>query len=169
MMRMMRMEEKKFERIMERFEGIEEMIKVLIRQKMGDKEGKLHDFVRNKGRIDTKGVINFLNITRSHSLTLMKKLGKKPGFTFRVGNMKLQTSSLLMYNQEKILEQQLKSVDDLFTEKGSVRVRDIMDSLQISKNEAKEIQTEYSKARKNISIAGDEGNMLIKNETRPIK
>jgi hypothetical protein len=153
--------EEQYNDLLSRFDILDVKLGILIRNKMGNKEQILYDKVKEKGRIITTEIMRMLNVSRSHSHTLMKKLAKNnPGFTVIPGNKQLRKCSILIYNEAKVLEQQFQVIDKIILEKEVATLHDVMGKLNITISEAELIAKKYCRGRAGIFL--EEGIKLIR-------
>ena len=146
--------------IVERLEALEGMIKILVRQKMSNKQEKLMDEVMKKGRFDVKQTMNFLGISRPHALTLMEKLGKQFGFRFRKGDQNTRMPSIILYDKSLILQDQKQRIEQLLNTKKIVSFFDIMNEFGVEISEVKQIVKIFLDGNDDYEIK--EGNKLVR-------
>jgi len=149
---------------MEELEHIEAMIKILVRQKMSNKAEKLMNEVMIKGRLNTKQVMNYLGISRPHSLTLMEKLGKQIGFKFKNGDPRTRRSSIIVYDESQIIKDQHKRIDKILDIKGIVNFRELMNEFGMGVNDIRLIVGDYVNVHKECEIE-DENKLARKKKT----
>jgi hypothetical protein len=140
--------------IKEQLENMNGLLKMLIREKMSDKEDKLLREVKKMGRLETKQVMAFLNISRPHAITLMRKVGQKLGFKFVVGDVNQKRPSIIMYSESLILKDQYRKIDELLKAKGSVTFAEIMKELHLDFKQVKQLVPEYVSNRSNCKKYG---------------
>lgn len=127
----------------ERFDTLEALIRVLVRQKLSNKAEKLMDEVQRRGRLTTSHVISFLNVSRPHAITLMRKVGEFPGFKCRIGDKTKQYQSVVIYDKSTVIQDQINIIKKLFVKNDIVTLSQIMEALGMDLENAKQIATHF--------------------------
>jgi hypothetical protein len=114
-----------------------DILRALLKSKITNKEEKLMSAVKKEGTITVLKVMSLLNISKTHALNLMKKIGVMDGFQFIVGNKVLKRGSLLIFKASKKIQDQNKKLLNLFEKTKQVKYALIMGLFQIDLNDAK--------------------------------
>lgn len=146
--------------INQKLDIIIDFMQVLIRQKITDKQFKLQEEIKDKGWMEVKDTMRFLNISRTHALTLMKKVGEIPGFMFRVGDRQMSIASKVIFNQSRIIQDQYQKVHTLLLDKGQVTFHDIMKQLDLDLPAAKSFAYDFQNSTEGVMVK--DSNKLVK-------
>lgn len=149
-----------------RLEVIEGLLRSLVRQRMSNKEELLHDEVKKRGSLAVTKVMGFLNISRTHALTIMRKVGNNPGFNFRKGGQKSDEPSVIGYSESMIVVGRNKKINQLLDNEKIVPLHVIKTEFGMNLEEAKQTVADYMETNKNCEIV--EGNKL-RRKNDPIK
>ena len=90
----------------EQLDRIENLLRTLIRQKYGDNLDRLRIEVERRGRMSSKNVREFLNISKQHALTMIEKLARYPGFHMVRGDNARAVPSSITYDASTIIKDQ---------------------------------------------------------------
>lgn len=151
----------KLDSILEKQQCLESMLKVLMRERISNKQERLMSEIEKVGRMSTHDVMRFLNISRPHAITLMRSVGKQMGYTFRIGDKIKQCPSLVWFDKNELLEFQFKKIDGELVKHKEIRLYDLMSVLGMSLERVKQITAQYLSKNKG-KVSFDENHNLLK-------
>lgn len=157
------MKEKTNNDIYHKLESINDLIRVLIRQRKSDKLNLLEDRVKEKARMNKKEVVDFLGCADNWALKLMKRLGNQEGFRFILGNKITKRGSVILFEGHKLRRIQLENLKSLFKDRiKELTFSEIMNKINRDLEFVRELAFDLVGEDKKFQIGGDLSNKLIK-------
>jgi hypothetical protein len=153
--------------VMEKLDVIESLIRVMVRQKMSNKQEKLMDEVTKRGRFSTQQVMDYVGVSRTQALIYMKNIGKNAGYRFSKGDPKTKMSSALLYNESMVLKDQYQQITNLLKETKMVTLADLMRLFQMNLQGAKHLAQEYLELHKECELQ-DDNKIIFREQTTTI-
>jgi hypothetical protein len=140
------------------------LLEVVIRQRVSNKEEKLMAEVKKRGRMVVREVVSYLGISRQHSLTLMKNVSEHPGFSFRIGNSERKVSSILTFDNSKMIQDEMNIITGFIEKKGEMRLADMMNTFNVDIENAKNLAQNFLAIKKEYEMK--ETKIVKKNQSK---
>ena len=151
------MSEPTIKEVYEEIRLMKDMIVTLLRSKQSNKLNRVEDEIMHRGRISTKQVMDFVNVTRPTAIGYLEKLGKKLGFKYYVGDKARKRASVCIYDKSAKFEQQKQRFEALFVSQNVIPMVQIMNLFGLTIDNAKDLV---------YLISNETGKYRIKDENK---
>lgn len=149
--------------IYKEIQKIDTKLDTLVREKMRNKHEILEEEIIRRGWMDTKQVMAFFNCNRNYAIQLLEKVGRLPEFVYVKGDSAKQIRSKTIY-KKSIAVKRAKRMEDLFSEKTFIYLKDVMDAYSVDIRQAKIIANEFVNLYPNYKIgrpSSNDANMIL--------
>jgi hypothetical protein len=144
----------------ERFDTLENMLAVLIRQKLSNKQDRLMVEVQKTGFMKTSAIMKLLNISRPHAITLMRQIGEMPGYRCSIADKSKKSVSVLRFDASLRIKDQCIIIKKMFSENAYVTLHQIMEQFELILDDARELAKLFVDAYPEYLL--DENKIVVK-------
>ena len=149
------------EDLMNELQAIKQLLLANVRSKLSNKQQRLYEEVRHRGRMNSVQIKDFLKVSNTYAHTLMKQLNEMPGFSLSKGSREQRRSSVIMYDDAKKIKDENNKLLELFSVKEIITLSEVMAHFGIDLAEAKHIAYQFVEQYQEYKL---EENKIIKKQ-----
>ncbi len=150
------MEEITHKMIWDKLNHVENLIQFVVKQKVTNKEEALMRAVQERGRLDTKAVMVVIQASRVHSLNLMERIPRKyPGFRYSPGSSKTKKSSVIIFNESLLLQDQHNKIKKLLAEREIITLSNLMTEFSMQLDDVRAMVNDFLTLNPKYELVGN--------------
>lgn len=142
-------------------------VKVLVRAKLSNKQEKVMEEIKLRGRMTKIDIVRFVNVSEKQALTYMERIGEFPGYSYSRGTSGGRRAGIIIYENSRVLHDQIRMLKELArkeaNEAGTLTLWQIMNATGYDLAQTKELVKAIAEVDDSITLKGETGvNFTVK-------